>query len=268
MSYTTHPRSQTVDQRGDAGPFDIIGDVHGCAGEVEDLLGALGYARDSSDAWYSPSGRTAIFIGDLVDRGPRNADALRLVMAMVAAGSAFCLPGNHDAQLQSYLMGRPTPVVWGLDVTLAELDREPREFRDNVVTFFEGLKSHYIFDDGRLVVAHTGLPEHLHGVDTPAVRQLAIYGAGEGEMDPSDMRLRHPWVESYQGRAAVVYGHTRVIEPVWINNTIDIDTGCVYGWRLTALQWPEKRLVSVPARAIHFRSSKPFLPVAESSSPA
>jgi protein phosphatase len=259
MRDAIHPRSASIDQRRDGGPFDIIGDVHGCASELETLLGRLGYERGTDEVWRSTAGRTAVFIGDLADRGPRNADALRLVMRMVAAGVAFCVPGNHDGQLMGYLAGEAVPVVWGLDVTLAELDREPPAFREDVRVFFDSLKSHYVFDDGRLVVAHTGLPESLHGVDTPDVWQLAVYG-GTGDLEPGDLEKRHPWITAYEGRAAVIYGHTRILEPVWLNNTIDIDTGCVYGWRLTALQWPERRLVQVPAEAIHFPSTKPFLP--------
>jgi protein phosphatase len=241
--------------------------VHGCATEVADLFTALGYAEDAAGVWRSSQGRVPVFIGDIVDRGPQNVEALRLVMRMVNAGAAFCLPGNHDMQMQKYLAGETVPIVWGLEVTVAELERESQAFRDTVRDFFGGLKGHYVFDDGKLVVAHTGLPERLHGVDTPEVTRQAAYGAGEGEMDPGDMALRHPWVETYTGEAAVVYGHTRVLEPVWRHNTIDIDTGCVYGWRLTALQWPERRLVSVPARAIHFRSTRPFLPEAHQPAP-
>jgi protein phosphatase len=259
MSYAIHPRSLSIDQRHDAGPFDVIGDVHGCATELETLLRRLGYAPGPDEVWRSTTGRTAVFIGDLVDRGPRNVDALRLVMRMVAAGVAFCVPGNHDGQLTAYLAGEPVPIVWGLDVTLAEVDRESPAFREDVRVFFESLKSHYIFDDGRLLVAHTGLPEDLHGVDTPDVWQLAAYG-GTGDLEPGDVEKRHPWITGYRGRAAVVFGHTRILEPIWHNNTIDIDTGCVYGWRLTALRWPERQLVWVPAEAIHFRSTKPFLP--------
>jgi protein phosphatase len=78
-------------------------------------------------------------------------------------------------------------------------------------------------------------------------------------MDPNDPEKRHPWVAHHQG-PVVVYGHTPVLEPAWRNQSIDIDTGCVFGWRLTALRWPERTLVSVPARRVYARRHRPFLP--------
>src|SRR5262249_62279240 len=94
-----------TDRRGDHGPFDLIGDVHGCAEELEELLGLLGY-RLSEGAYVHPEGRTAIFLGDLVDRGPRVLDALRIPRSMAERGSALCLPGNHDVKFLRWLNGR------------------------------------------------------------------------------------------------------------------------------------------------------------------
>lgn len=257
MSYQAPPRIHAIDQRSDHGPFDIIGDVHGCADELESLFLLLGYHQDTSDRylWKPPAGRTAVFVGDFVDRGPRIADALKIAMQMVSAGVAFAVPGNHDLQLARHLAGEMVPIVYGLEDTLEQLDREPPVFRDDVLTFLTSIKGHYLFDAGRLVVAHTGLPQDLHGVDTPESRQLAAYGVLDGEIDPHDPARRHSWIAPYSGVAAVVYGHTKVVDAVWVGNTIDIDTGCVFGWRLTALTWPERHLVSVPARREYVRSA-------------
>jgi diadenosine tetraphosphatase ApaH/serine/threonine PP2A family protein phosphatase len=259
MSYQPHPRTTSVDLSADPGPFDVIGDVHGCAAELIDLLQRLGYQSGGGRPWTSGQGRTAVFVGDLVDRGPANAEALRVAMDMVAGGTAFCVPGNHDLQLERYLTGLPIPVAYGLDATLAELEREPPTFTDDVLAFLRALKGHHVFDGGRLVVAHTGLPEALHGVDTPEVRQLAAYGVAEGEVDPDDRSRRHGWIAGYAGRAAVVYGHTSVGEAIWQGQTIDIDTGCVFGGRLTALRWPERELIAVPAHAAYAEGSRSFL---------
>ena len=258
MAYQTHLRARSVDQRHDRGPFDIIGDVHGCADELESLFTLLGYENDPRrpHLWQPPAGRTAVFVGDFVDRGPRIADTLRIAMQMVGAGVAFAVPGNHDLQLARHLAGEPVPIVYGLEDTLEQLDREPSEFRHDVLTFLMSIKGHYVFDGGHLVVAHTGLPAELHGVDTPESRQLAAYGVLDGEIDPIDPAKRHSWTAPYTGEAAVVYGHTKVAEAIWVRNTIDIDTGCVFGWRLTALMWPERRLVSVPARREYVRSAR------------
>ncbi|MDB4913699.1 MAG: polynucleotide kinasephosphatase [Gemmatimonadetes bacterium] len=83
----------------DHGPFDIIGDVHGCATELDKLLNTLGYGRADGGVWRHPEARKAIFVGDLVDRGPRIPDVLLTVMAMVDAGTAIAVPGNHDLKL-------------------------------------------------------------------------------------------------------------------------------------------------------------------------
>ncbi len=257
--HPTH-RALAVDQRHLRGPFDVIGDVHACLDELVDLLGVLRYRADADGAWRSDTGRTAVFVGDLVDRGPSNSGVLRLVMRMVEAGTAFCVPGNHDLQLQAFLDREGPPLVYGLKETVAELEREPGSFRAAVRDFFHALPGHLVFDEGRLVVAHTGLPESLHGVDTAESRELAACGVVDGEIDPIDPNRRHPWVRDYRGEAVVVYGHTPVLEPVWQSRTIDIDTGCVYGWRLTALQWPARTLVAVPARRIYATRSRPFLP--------
>jgi polynucleotide kinase-phosphatase len=246
----------------DRGPFDIIGDVHGCCNELESLLHQLGYTRNGSESWGHPSGRKAIFVGDLVDRGPRIVDTLKTVMAMSLAGSALCVPGNHDIKLKRKLDGRDVTVSHGLDRTLAELDLESPEFRTEVQKFLDGLVSHYVFDDGRLVVAHAGMKQEMQGRGSAKVRDFALFGETTGETDEFGLPVRYNWASEYRGRASVVYGHTPVPEPEWLNRTINIDTGCVFGGRLTALRWPEKELVSVAALETYADPVRPFLPTA------
>jgi len=246
----------------DRGPFDIIGDVHGCCDELEDLLEKLGYVRDDAGTWSHPAGRKAIFVGDLVDRGPRIVDTLKTVMAMSRAGSALCVPGNHDIKLKRKLDGRDVTVSHGLDRTLAELDLESPEFRTEVQKFLDGLVSHYVFDDGHLVVAHAGMKQEMQGRGSAKVRDFALFGETTGETDEFGLPVRYNWASEYRGRASVVYGHTPVPEPEWLNRTINIDTGCVFGGRLTALRWPEKELVSVAALETYADPVRPFLPTA------
>lgn len=249
------------------GPFDIIGDVHGCYDELVELLGNLGYSialtPDRPDGLgvtvTPPSGRKAIFVGDLVDRGPGVTQVLRLVMGMVRDGAALCVPGNHDVKLLRKLLGKNVQITHGLDRSLAQLDAEPPEFRKQVAPFLDALISHYVLDDGRLVVAHAGLKESMHGRGSGKVREFCLYGETTGETDAFGLPVRHDWATEYKGRAAVVYGHTPVPEPEWVNNTINIDTGCVFGGRLTALRYPERELVSVPARETYAEPVRPFL---------
>jgi protein phosphatase len=251
-------------RRAERGPFDIIGDVHGCATELEELLGALGYAPDDAGTWRHPGGRKAIFLGDLVDRGPRVPDVLRIAMGMVNAGVALAVPGNHDLKLVKKLRGRDVQVTHGLAESLAQLEQEPAEFRDRVATFLDDLVSHYVLDDGRLVVAHAGMKEEMQGRGSGKVRDFALYGETTGETDEFGLPIRYNWAAEYRGKAVVVYGHTPVPEPEWLNGTINVDTGCVFGGRLTALRWPEKELVSVTARAQYAVAARPFIAPAAS----
>jgi protein phosphatase len=253
-------RTLAVNQHHLTGPFDIIGDVHGCFSELNALFTLLGYKRDSRVGWRSPAGRMPVFVGDLVDRGPASVAVVELVMRMVDHEAAFCVAGNHDLKFERYLSGEPLPLLYGLDTTVAEFERQSEETRARTLAFLGQLPGQYVFDGGRLVVAHTGLPESLHGVDTPDVRHVAAYGVHDDAVDPRDIEKRHPWIVDYAGAAHVVYGHTPVLEARWRNRTIGIDTGCVFGWRLTALRWPERLLVSVPAERVYATRRRPFLP--------
>ncbi len=252
------------------GPFDIIGDVHGCHEELLELLGRLGYGVAQSAAGVvvaPPPGRKAVFLGDLVDRGPGVVPVLRLVMSMVAGGAALCVPGNHELKLMRQLRGRAVQITHGLAESLAQLEAEAPEFRQQVAEFIDGLVSHYVLDGGRLVVAHAGLKETMQGRGSGQVREFALYGETTGETDEFGLPVRCNWAAEYRGRAMVVYGHTPVPEPEWLNRTINLDTGCVFGGKLTALRYPEKELVSAPARQTYCQPAKPFLPP-ETTAPA
>ncbi|MFJ6392039.1 polynucleotide kinase-phosphatase [Streptomyces sp. NPDC091972] len=235
------------------GPFDIVGDIHGCAAELESLLGKLGYVDG-----VHPEGRTAVFVGDLVDRGPDSPGVLRRVMAMVKSGNALCVPGNHENKYGRHLKGRKVQHTHGLAETIQQMEAESDEFRAEVREFIDGLVSHYVLDGGRLVVCHAGLPEKYHGRTSGRVRSHALYGDTTGETDEFGLPVRYPWAEDYRGRAAVVYGHTPVPEATWLNNTICLDTGAVFGGKLTALRWPERELVDVPAERVWYEPAKPL----------
>ncbi len=247
------------------GPFDIIGDVHGCFGELQELLKQLGYEialqEDAEPAFHvqHPQGRRVIFLGDLVDRGPASVGVLRLAMDMVDSGITLCIPGNHDAKLLRKLKGKNVRLTHGLAETLQQLEQEPPAFKKKVATFLDKLVSHYVLDDGLLVVAHAGMKETLQGRASRQVREFALYGETTGETDEFGLPVRYNWAAEYRGKAMVIYGHTTVPEPEWLNRTINIDTGCVFGGKLTALRYPEKELVSVPAAHTYWEPARPFL---------
>ena len=252
--------------RHEHGPFDIIGDVHGCFDELVSLLGRLGYqvaARGdpASEGGFSvthPTGRKAVFLGDLVDRGPRVANVIRLVMDMVRDEAALCVAGNHESKLVRKLRGRNVQISHGLAESLEQLETEPTEFRQQAEAFLDGLISHYVLDGGNLVVAHAGMKPEYQGRASARVRDFCLYGETTGETDEFGLPVRYNWAAEYRGRAAVVYGHTPVAEPAWLNNTINIDTGCVFGGKLTALRYPEQELVSVPAARVYYEPARPL----------
>jgi protein phosphatase len=250
------------DLRHETGPFDIVGDIHGCRAELELLLSSLGYEISRDDAGRAVGarhdGRRAIFLGDLVDRGPDTPGVLRLVMGMVSAGNALCVPGNHEAKLLRALRGRDVQVTHGLAESLAQLAAEPAEFRADVERFLDALISHYVLDGGRLVVSHAGLIERFQGRTSGRVRDFCLYGQTTGETDEFGLPVRYPWAQEYRGAAMVLYGHTPVPAPEWINNTLCLDTGCVFGGRLTALRYPERELVSVPSADVYYQPARPF----------
>ena len=246
----------------DHGPFDIIGDVHGCYDELVELLVKLGYQVETSDGAVEvipPAGRKAVFVGDLVDRGPKIIEVLKLVMSMVASGEALCVPGNHDEKLMRKLRGKEVKIGEGLAKTLEQMKSEPPEFHAAVREFIDRLVGHYVLDDGRLVVAHAGMKERYIGRASKRVREFALYGETTGEMDELGLPVRGDWAAEYRGRAHVVFGHTPVAESDWLNRTMNVDTGCVFGGKLTALRWPEKELVSVAAKEKYADPIRPFL---------
>jgi len=259
-----------TDQRADPSKFDIIGDIHGCAEELENLLGMLGYGVD----WVEregerlpcvtpPEGRKVVFVGDLVDRGPRTPDVLRIAMHMVEAGSAYAVMGNHDRKLMRWLDGRDVQITHGLKQSIDEFASESDAFRQRAKTFLDAMRSHYWLDGGKLAVAHAGLKEEMIGRGSGAVREFALFGDTAGETDEFGLPVRRDWAAEYRGKPSVVYGHVATAEAQWVNNTICIDTGCVYGGKLTALRWPERELISVPAAKVYYEPMRPLAPPLE-----
>ena len=157
--------------------------------------------RVGRSAPHHPHGRRVVFVGDLVDRGPDTPGVLRLVMGMVAGGDALCVSGNHEAKLLRALRGRKVQVSHGLAETLAQLEQEPDDFRAGVPAFLDSLISHYVLDDGDLVVAHAGLIEKYHGRTSGRVRSFCLYGDTTGETDEYGLPVRLPWARDYRGRA-------------------------------------------------------------------
>ncbi len=255
-----------VNRRDERGPFDVVGDVHGCFGELMLLLVKLGYRMkrakdaDESECWRvsHPEGRRLVFVGDLCDRGPDTPAVYRLVMDAVARGVAFCVLGNHDDRLLTWLKGKPVNLNHGRAQSVAQLEAEPQRFRDRLAEFISKLPSHLVLDGGRLVVAHAGLTADMHGRVSGKARAFALYGDTTGESDEFGLPVRRNWALEYRSRASVVYGHTPIPMAEWVNRCACVDTGCVFGGHLTALRWPEQEFVRVPAERVYAEPKRPL----------
>jgi protein phosphatase len=255
-----------TDKTHETGPFDIIGDVHGCADELEALLAKLGYAVEAfDDALFErryrvtpPAGRKVIFVGDLVDRGPRVGDTLRLAMDMIEQGHALCVLGNHEAKVEKWLNDKDVKISHGLDASIEALQDGSEWFKARVKSFIKKLRSHYMLDGGKLAVAHAGIKAEMQGRASSVIRAFCMYGETTGETDEFGLPVRHNWAADYRGTTRVIYGHTPVLETEWLNNTLCIDTGCVFGGKLTALRYPEMEIVEAAARAIYAEPIRPL----------
>ena len=259
------------DRRNETGPFDIVGDVHGCRSELEMLLTRLGYQRDEKNIYAPPEGRRIIFLGDLVDRGPDSVGVLKLVFDMLAAGRAFWVPGNHDDKFYRHLKGNPVKISHGLADTIQQLEaltsEERQALSERYLQRYRRLVDHLVLDDGKLAVAHAGMKAEMQGRAGGRVHSFALYGETTGEIDAFGLPVRANWAADYHGKALVAYGHTPTPEAEFIGNTINLDQGCVFGGKLSALRYPEREIVSVPALQTYYQPAKPFLTESEKAKP-
>lgn len=258
-----------ADLRHVAGPFDIIGDVHGCVSELVELVERLGWLVDFEESdglrvarVVPPPRRIAVFVGDLVDRGPASPDVLRIVMAMMRTGRACCVIGNHDDKFRRWLAGNRVRISHGLEQTVQQIEAEPADtavdFRAEIAAFLASLPIYLELAGGALVVAHAGIEADMIGRESDAIRRFCIYGDTDGHRDANGLSIRYNWAARYRGSAHVVYGHTPVEEPVVLNGTVCIDTGCCFGGALTAYKWPEREVITVLAHANHATRLRPF----------
>lgn len=214
--------------------YDIIGDVHGCYDELWELLEKLGYIRDGKfNPLIQRDNRKLVFVGDLIDRGPKNMEVLNFLEPVK---SFLCISrGNHDDKLYRFLKGNRVELTDGLFETTEQLEHEDDIFKERLLEWLRFLPYYLILDEGKLVVSHAGILEKYIGQYSRAIQTFCMWN-------------RTNWTESYTGDAYQVYGHTPIVAPKWIGKTINIDTGCVFGGSLTALRYPEMEIVSVKAK--------------------
>lgn len=235
--------------------WDVIGDIHGCFDEFMNLTAKLGYLWTSGNVLVHPRGRRLVFVGDFTDRGPKSVDVLRMVRRLVEDGDALAVMGNHDNKLWRTLKGNPTKMAHGLQGTMKQFEerRVDEQEREELKLFLGSLPYQLRLgvmqpDVGDLIVAHAGLRYDDIGSDAKAVRSFCLYGQVDGFLEDGTPNRTFGWADGWQGPEWLVYGHTVVDAPLYANNTVDIDTGCVFGGYLTALRYPELEFVTVDAK--------------------
>ncbi|MFB1050099.1 bis(5'-nucleosyl)-tetraphosphatase PrpE [Paraliobacillus sp. JSM ZJ581] len=232
--------------------IDIIGDVHGCYEELLDLFKELGYSIDSTVPIH-PDGRKSIFLGDITDRGPYSLKMIELVYEMVVQKKlATYLPGNHCNKLYRYLRGNNVKVKHGLETTVAEYKSlstsKQNEIKHKFMALYEDAPLYLMLPDYQAIVAHAGIREDLIGRRDKKVSTFVFYGDITGETHEDGRPVRRDWAQDYHGDHWIVYGHTPVKKPRIVHKTINIDTGCVFGNKLTAFRLPEETTVSVSSK--------------------
>ncbi|TYO72052.1 bis(5'-nucleosyl)-tetraphosphatase PrpE [Rossellomorea marisflavi] len=229
--------------------LDIIGDIHGCYEELTTLIEKLGYTW-AGEIPVHPE-RQLAFIGDLTDRGPRSLDTIDLVAALCSQGKARYVPGNHCDKLYRYFLGHDVQIRHGLETTVAEWasssPSKQEAIKKKFLALYEDAPLYDVLDGGRLILAHAGMKEEWIGRKNKKIRTFVLYGDITGERNPDGTPVRRDWARDYHGDAWIVYGHTPVREPRMIHRTVNIDTGAVFGGRLTAFRYPELETVSVPS---------------------
>lgn len=231
--------------------FDVIGDIHGCSDELTELIDKLGY-RFENGLPKHPDGRKLAFVGDAMDRGPDSLGVLKLLFAMQDEGILYYSPGNHCNKLYRFFKGNPVQLAHGLELTVADWRGLPRPeqktFRDRYLRFYEALPLYHQLTDN-LIVVHGGLREDMIGQAlSRRMITFALYGEVTGKFHADGRPVRGNWARAYKGSQWIVYGHTPIKTPYFKNNTVNIDTGCVFGGTLTAFRFPEMTIESVPSK--------------------
>ena len=222
--------------------YNIIGDIHGCYDELISLITNLGYKKQK-DIFVHPQGRKLAFVGDATDHGPQSLAVLELLFAMQDAKTLYYSPGNHCNKLYRFFKGNKVQITHGLETTLEEFRKLPKkkqeQIRKRYIAFYEALSYYQSLDHDQLIIAHAGIRKEM--INQPVNKKLitfVLYGDITGEVLPDGRPLRRDWAKSYDGSKWVVYGHTPIKEARIKNRTVNIDTGCVFGGKLSALRYP------------------------------
>jgi diadenosine tetraphosphatase ApaH/serine/threonine PP2A family protein phosphatase len=204
----------------------LIGDVHGCLDELQELLELVGANAEDR----------LISVGDLICKGPNSLGVMQWAMTQE---NLSCVLGNHEARFLKYWRQGKIP------------DEKPydRETYEQLEPAFEECMQFasswplYI-DEPEFLVVHAGIDPRLPRLEQQRAQDLT-------NIRRLDDHEKTPWYEKYEGAKPIIFGHWAAPRPLLRRNAVGLDTGCVYGGSLTAWILPERRLVSVRAKRIY-----------------
>lgn len=233
--------------------YDIIGDIHSCYVEFTELLIRLGYIPTDSLSFRPPEGRQLVLVGDIMDRGWYPNLVFDLVEKMKAEGSLIMVKGNHDDKLQRWAKGNNVQLLHGLDATVLKLERAGIS-KERISNLFKSIPFFLVLNGGSLIVVHGAWKDKYIDRDpfSKKVRSWCIFGPTTGRKTEEGLPERIDWAVNRDVKGTsplVVHGHQPVREVRVLNKVWNIDTGCAFGGKLTALRYPEMELVY--CEAIH-----------------
>ncbi|GAB4011594.1 MAG: metallophosphoesterase family protein [Bdellovibrio sp.] len=205
----------------------IIGDVHGCADELEELI------EQTKDMKIE----RIIFVGDLINKGPFS----RRVLEIVERLNAISLLGNHELGFLKYLDSERSPRNPNFEQVILDLGPDLAKWR----AYMKGLPTFYRGEN--FLVVHAGLIPHVKVEEIPPhiiTRVRTWDGKGEDLNNDNDP----PWYNFYSDDELVIYGHWAAQGLLVRENTIGLDSGCVWGGALSALLLPEKKIIQIKAK--------------------
>jgi hypothetical protein len=213
----------------------VIGDVHGCIDELEQLLVAVAY---------DPADRL-IFVGDLVAKGPDS----QAVVQRVRELGAECVRGNHDHGVLrcAHALRDGTP----LDKAKPAHLRVASSLTEADVAYLERIPLYLDLPDLGVWIVHAGVAQGVALPDQNETDLMTMRSVRPDGSISSKLREGVPWASIYAGPSHVVFGHDAVSGLQQYPFATGLDTGCVYGRKLTALLLPERRLVQVQAARVY-----------------
>ena len=235
--------------------LDIIGDIHGCFDQFSELLALLGYVEQNG-LYKHPTGRKIVSVGDITSRGPKSIAALKFFIKHQAAGLSYMTDSNHGWKIARWLDGRKVQLTHGDDAVATEFAayeaahgaKATEQLRQESKKLLLEAPSHYILTlNGEEVgvVTHAGIKDQYIGQDNGKIRSFTRYGDVRGFDEITGRPIRYDWFLQHKSKHTIIWGHDPKIEPLFTHNTVNIDQGCVFGGKLTALRFPEMTTISV-----------------------